>query len=122
VLTTVSRPNWCRGYRDGLQGRSGIGPRDCTSRLTVAQSSQPAFSRLLLGPDDRSDGIVNLYEIPGLPITGVDLVTLSACDTQLGRRSVGDEVAGINRAFLAAGAARSWPRFGPSMTRWAQCS
>jgi len=64
---------------------------------------QPAFSRLLLGPDDRSDGIVNLYEVPGLPLSGVDLITLSACDTQLGRRSRGDEVAGLNRAFLAAG-------------------
>jgi CHAT domain-containing protein/tetratricopeptide (TPR) repeat protein len=65
---------------------------------------QPAFSRLLLAPDERSDGIVNLYEVPGLPLSGVDLVTLSACDTQVGHLSPGDEVAGLNRAFLAAGA------------------
>lgn len=79
------------------------------SRLHVAAHGlldpvQPAFSRLLLAPDDQSDGVVNLFEVPALPLAGVDLVTLSACDTQVGRRSLGDEISGLNRAFLAAGA------------------
>ena len=47
--------------------------------------SAPAFQRLYLHPDAGSDGIVYAYETIGLDLRGLDLVTLSACETALGR-------------------------------------
>ncbi len=73
----------------------------CHSDLNAAY---PLFSKLLLAPDQEQDGDVSVYEIFQLPIKA-DLVVLSACRTGMGRRTNGDEVVGISRAFLAAGAA-----------------
>jgi CHAT domain-containing protein len=63
---------------------------------------RPIFSRLLLARDDHHDGALDIYEIFGFSLDRVDLVVLSACQTQLGARSGGDEIVTLNRAFLAA--------------------
>jgi CHAT domain-containing protein len=47
--------------------------------------SAPAFQRLYLHPDAGSDGIVYAYETVGLDLRHLDLMTLSACETALGR-------------------------------------
>jgi CHAT domain-containing protein/Tfp pilus assembly protein PilF len=60
----------------------------------------PLFSRLWLTPGDNEDGQLNVYEVYGLDLENADLVVLSACDTQMGELSAGDEVVGLNRAFL----------------------
>ncbi len=68
----------------------------------------PLFSRLILAPDAgpqaEDDGALEVHEVYGLDLTRADMVTLSACQTQLGSRSDGDDIVGLNRAFLYAGA------------------
>jgi len=64
----------------------------------------PLFSRVLLSPDAEQDGTLEVDDIlGGLDLTGVDLMTLSACSTGIGRRTGGDEIVGLTRALLYAG-------------------
>lgn len=60
----------------------------------------PLFSRLWLAPGEGEDGRLNVHEVYGLELGRAGLVVLSACQTQLGELSAGDEVVGLNRAFL----------------------
>jgi tetratricopeptide (TPR) repeat protein len=59
----------------------------------------PMFSSLLL-----ADGELTGYEIFNLDDLNASLVTLSACDSGLGAIGGGDEVLGLSRAYLYAGA------------------
>jgi len=64
----------------------------------------PLFSTLYLAADDQNDGRLEVHEIYGLDLTHqTNLVVLSACQTNIGQQSRGDEVVGLNRAFLYAG-------------------
>jgi CHAT domain-containing protein/Flp pilus assembly protein TadD len=65
----------------------------------------PELSGLLLTQDSASaeDGILYSGEILGLSIHA-DLVTLSACETALGKKIEGEGVRGLSSAFLMAGA------------------
>ncbi len=64
----------------------------------------PLFSTLYLAADTEHDGRLEVHDIYGLDLTkATNLVVLSACQTQLGELSKGDEVVGLNRAFLYAG-------------------
>jgi CHAT domain-containing protein/Tfp pilus assembly protein PilF len=66
--------------------------------------NNPLFSTLYLAEDAQNDGRLEVHEIYGLDLsTGTNLVVLSACKTQIGELSEGDEVVGLNRAFLYAG-------------------
>jgi CHAT domain-containing protein/tetratricopeptide (TPR) repeat protein len=60
-------------------------------------------SRLLLAADGKNDGALTTSELYGLRLNA-DLVTLSACETGLGRVLTGDDVIGLTRGFLYAGA------------------
>jgi CHAT domain-containing protein len=64
----------------------------------------PLYSAIALAPDAANDGRLEVHEIYGLDLTQVDLVVLSACQTQLGQLSAGDELIGLTRAFVFAGA------------------
>lgn len=59
-----------------------------------------------------ADGPVFLPDIYGLDLRGCDLVTLSACQTNVGQSARGEGVLSLNRAFTHAGArgvvATSW--------------
>lgn len=65
--------------------------------------SAPAFQCLYVNPDSNSDGIVHAYELLRLDLGELDLVTLSACETALGRFDLADNVRGIPAALLIAG-------------------
>ena len=62
----------------------------------------PLFSSVKLARDDKDDGDLRASEIFGLDIRA-GLVMLSACQTGLGKITSGDDVIGMNRAFLYAG-------------------
>ncbi len=62
----------------------------------------PLFSAIRLTKDSKADGRLQAEEIFGLDIRA-DLVVLSACQTGLGDIRSGDDVVGMNRAFIFAG-------------------
>jgi CHAT domain-containing protein len=62
----------------------------------------PLFSAIKLARDERDDGDLKAAEVFGLDIQA-GLVVLSACQTGLGKVTRGDDVIGMNRAFLYAG-------------------
>ncbi|MBI3963033.1 MAG: CHAT domain-containing protein [Deinococcus sp.] len=62
------------------------------------RADNPLFSALRLG-----DGWLTAREVYGLELRGT-LVTLSACDTGLNQVAAGDELIGLARGFLYAGA------------------
>jgi CHAT domain-containing protein/Tfp pilus assembly protein PilF len=66
-------------------------------------SASPLFSRILLEPDSQSDGSLTVQQVYGLNLAQADLVVLSACNTQLGGQSEGDDFVALNRAFIYAG-------------------
>jgi CHAT domain-containing protein len=72
-----------------------------------ADTIDPLHSRILLAPPTQpADGPDSLLarDIYNLKLNAVALVTLSACETGLGRIARGDEILGFTRAFFYAGA------------------
>jgi CHAT domain-containing protein len=75
----------------------------------VIDDEQPLNSALVLtmpaapGPDGRN-GLLQAWKIFEHLRLDADLVTLSACDTALGKQISGEGVVGLTRAFLYAGA------------------
>jgi CHAT domain-containing protein len=63
----------------------------------------PLESALLLAKDERADGLLTVNKLYSLRLDA-DLVTLSACETGLGKVASGDDVVGLTRGFLYAGA------------------
>ena len=68
-------------------------------------SSSSARSGLVLGmdPEASEDGILQVREVYRLPLRA-HLVTLSACQSALGRLLTGEGMVGLSRAFFYAGA------------------
>jgi CHAT domain-containing protein len=62
----------------------------------------PLKSALLLAGDGASDGRLTVDKLYSLRIDA-DLVTLSACETGLGKITSGDDIVGLTRGFLYAG-------------------
>jgi CHAT domain-containing protein len=73
-----------------------------------ADAQNPELSYILLAPASASSrqkfDYLFLNEVSVLKLNNVDLVTLSACETEAGKLVRGEGVASFSRAFLAAGA------------------
>jgi CHAT domain-containing protein len=72
-----------------------------------ANLDNPDASYLLFAPDfakEPSYDSLYLKEVYRLPLSTVDLVTLSACETEAGKLVGGEGEQGFGQAFLAAGA------------------
>lgn len=70
----------------------------------VYDATNPLFSALLLAPEnEQSNGRLAAHEILGMKLNA-QLVMLSACETGLARVTGGDEVIGLARSFIFAGA------------------
>ena len=65
-------------------------------------AAEPLKSALLLAKDADSDGLLTVDKLYSLKLDA-DLVTLSACETGLGKIASGDDVVGLTRGFLYAG-------------------
>ena len=65
-------------------------------------SDTPLLSCLRLSAGNGEDGRLETREIFGLNLDAY-LVTLSACDTAIGKLTKGDDVVGLTRAFIFAG-------------------
>jgi CHAT domain-containing protein len=66
------------------------------------QADEPLSSGLYLAKDADNDGILTVSELYSMKLDS-DLVTLSACETGLGKVANGDDVVGLTRGFLYAG-------------------
>ena len=64
----------------------------------------PLQSRILLAPEDSDTGFLNAREVYDVDLKKVSMVTLSACESGLGRIARGDEILGFTRSFFTAGA------------------
>lgn len=64
----------------------------------------PSFHTVFLHPADGDDGRLRAYEILPLDLNGLELVTLGACETALGRVDQSDNPRGLPAALLLAGA------------------
>lgn len=73
----------------------------------------PLYSAIHLAPGGEHDGRLEVHEVYGLDLAAADLVVLSACQTNIGELSAGDEVVGLTRALFFAGTptviASLWP-------------
>lgn len=65
-------------------------------------SVNPLFSAVELAADPQEDGRLTVREVFSLTINA-DLVTLSACQSGLAKVNNGDDLVGLNRAFVYAG-------------------
>jgi len=79
------------------------------STHAIADMDNPERSRLLFSPDQpgQPNSYVFLKQLYDLDLRGVNLATLSACDTERGKLVPGEGVQAFSRALLAAGSRSS---------------
>ena len=66
--------------------------------------TNPMFSRIVLAQGGGEDGSLEAHEVYRLDLSKAEMVVLSACETDMGDQSDGDDVVGLTRAFIYAGA------------------
>jgi CHAT domain-containing protein len=96
-------------YIGPAAGKAALGKTAGSRYLHVACHGEftmddPMGSRLILSPEGGDDGVLRAAEISGLPLEGLDLAFLSCCKSARGWNKGGDEIEGVHRAFLRAGA------------------
>ncbi len=84
---------------EGLRGSL----QDAGLRSGFMEDKQEMYNgAVFMAPGGKDDGRLEVREIFGLDLSA-QLVVLSACETGLGKLSTGDELVGLQRAFLYAG-------------------
>jgi CHAT domain-containing protein/tetratricopeptide (TPR) repeat protein len=88
-----------------LGGRARGVPLLHLSTHATADDGNPERSRIVFSPagQDQEPDYLFLKEVYELDLTGVDLTTLSACDTERGKVIRGEGLQGFSRALLSAG-------------------
>jgi len=88
-----------------LDGRAKGVPLLHLSTHATADEANPERSRILFSPARPEDGPDYLFlkEVYELDLRGVDLATVSACDTERGKVIRGEGLQGFSRALLSAG-------------------
>jgi tetratricopeptide (TPR) repeat protein len=108
--TTIARIYGRKAITDATetQVRTGITGVEIlhVSAHAEASAENPAVSRILLKADKANDGLLFVGEIEGLDLHGIDLVSLSACETAQsdGRVDNDSDPVTLDRAFIDAGA------------------
>jgi CHAT domain-containing protein len=69
----------------------------------VVNPESPDLSRLMLAGPARADNALFAHEIARLPLTGVQVAVLAACETAIGRTYRSEGSVSWGSAFLAAG-------------------
>ena len=69
----------------------------------LVNESKPELSKVFLKPGDGEDGSLHSSEIYNIHLRA-DMVSLSACETGLGKISKGEGVVGLSRSLMYAGA------------------
>jgi CHAT domain-containing protein/tetratricopeptide (TPR) repeat protein len=89
-----------------LQGQARGVPLLHLSTHATSDDVSPERSRILFSPEseDRPADYLFLKEVYDLDLRGVDLATLSACDTERGKVLRGEGLQAFSRALLSAGA------------------
>jgi CHAT domain-containing protein len=64
----------------------------------------PAFHVVYLAPEDRQDGLLFAHELLGRDLRGLEVVTLGACETALGRFDLAGNPWGFPATLLSLGA------------------
>lgn len=65
--------------------------------------NSPLRAALMCTEDLEDDGRLEVRELFGMDLSECEMAVLSACETRLGKMSRGDEIVGLERAFLRAG-------------------
>ncbi len=86
-----------------LLARAGSGEIIHLAAHADVDEIDPLYSTIHLARAERTSGDLEAHEVYRLTLPRAGLVTLSACDTGVGRVSRGDEIWGFTRAFLSAG-------------------
>ncbi len=69
---------------------------------SVINKTDPDYSTLIFSNDDEQDGLLHAFELSNLSLNA-ELVTLSACNTGIGKIEEGEGVMSMARTFSAAG-------------------
>lgn len=71
---------------------------------TLIDDRNPLYSRLVFAPEDESDedGLLHTYELYNMQLNA-DMVTLSACNTGVGKIQKGEGIISLARGFMYAG-------------------
>ncbi|RSN05747.1 hypothetical protein DMB42_27830 [Nonomuraea sp. WAC 01424] len=89
------------GDLDAHAGGVGVLHLACHGYFT---GDDPLRSGLLLAPGPEDDGLLTVERIMGMRMPA-ELITLSACESGISERHAGDELIGLTRALIYAGAA-----------------
>ncbi|WP_462254325.1 CHAT domain-containing protein [Ekhidna sp.] len=69
---------------------------------SIINERDPNYTKLMFAPDEKEDGALHIYELENLTLNA-QLVTLSACNTGIGKIAEGEGVMSLARSFRSVG-------------------